>query len=720
MRIPATLSGCSEEAEFNVGVCPEQGKPMKRSYLIRAASIALVASMTQPAFAADAAEADAGERSTIIVTGARASAGSGTKTDTPITETPQPVTVITDDVYLAQGSISISDTLRYVAGVQANPYGSDSRVDGGKVRGLNALQYRDGMRDVFSYYAVVRTDPYNFSQVELVRGPASALFGSGALGGLLNLVSKRPEFTTGGEMSVRYGSFDRKEALADINVALGEGLATRVTARVRNAGTQVDHVPDDRVMIAPSVRWQPGAQTDITLLGLYQEDDGGSTAQFLPNVGTILPNPNGQLDHNLFIGKPGWDRYDGRILQGTAIIDHRFSEGAKINLRARYSDSDLTYFTHYPDSYSNPSNPYVDPAQRIIGNYADGSLARMEIFATDNNLQLDFSTGPSIEHKVLVGVDYIWNRVRKTYGYAYEFMDIYAIDYDALSNFGGGIPTAADPNFVFGGSEDTSQRQIGLYAQDQIRIKDRVSIVLGMRHDWVRTSAAGSAAENAKALTWRAGIIGEVIKGVSPFFSYTQSFDPLSGTASNGNPFKPKRGRQFELGVKFHPDEHTLITVTGFHIKETGTPVDDPSTPDPFDQVQAGTLTSKGYELEARRTLPHTFEIIAAYSYVDIPVDDVAKRNASIWTTKTFAMNETTALRLGAGVRHTSARHSGAITSPAYTLVDALAEITSGPWSFSVNANNLLGEAYFANCLGRGDCFMGADRNVFGTVSYRF
>lgn len=696
---------------------------MKRSYLMRAASIALVASMAQPAFAADAADAadgDKADRSTIIVTAARASASSGTKTDTPTLETPQPITVITDDVYLAQGSISISDTLRYVAGVQANPYGSDSRVDGGKVRGLNPLQYRDGMRDVFSYYAVIRTDPYNFSQVELVRGPASALFGSGALGGLLNLVSKRPKFETGAEVSLRYGSFDRKEALADLNLALGDGLATRVTARVRDAGTQVEHVPDDRVMIAPSVRWQPGAQTDITLLGLYQEDDGGSTAQFLPNVGTILPNPNAQLDRNLFIGKPGWDRYDGRLLQGTAIIDHRFSERAKINLRARYNDSDLTYFTHYPDSYSNPDNPYVDPAMRIIGNYAEGSLARMEVFAADNNLQLNFNTGPSIAHKVLAGVDYSWNRVRKTYGYAYEFIDIYAIDYSALSNFGGGIPTAEDPNFVFGGWEDTSQRQIGLYAQDQIRIRDRVSIVLGMRHDWVRTSAVGAAAERAKALTWRAGIIGEVIKGVSPFLSYTQSFDPLSGTASNGNPFKPKRGRQFELGVKFHPDEHTLVTITGFHIKETGSPVDDPSTPDPFDQMQAGTLTSKGYELEARRTLPHDFEIIANYSYVDIPVDDVAKRNASLWTAKTFAMNETTALRLGAGVRHTSARHSGAITSPAYTLVDALAEITSGPWVFSINANNLLGETYFANCLGRGDCFMGADRNVFGTVSYRF
>jgi len=321
---------------------------------------------------------------------------------------------------------------------------------------------------------------------------------------------------------------------------------------------------------------------------------------------------------------------------------------------------------------------------------------------------------------VLAGIDYAWNRVRKRGSLAYETIDIYDIDYGALSDFGGGLPDASHPGFLGESSEDTKQRQIGLYLQDQIRIRERVSIVLGARHDNVRTRAAGSPAETTKATTWRAGIIAEVIEGISPFFSYTQSFDPLSGVASNGNPFKPKRGRQFELGVKFHPDDNTLVTATAFHIRESNRPVDDPGTPDPFDQMQAGTLTSKGYEFEARHILPGKFEIIANYSYVDIAVDDVAKRNASLWTTKAFAMNDKTALRLGGGVRYTSARHSGEITSPAYTLVDALAEITHGPWSFTLNANNLLGKQFFASCLGRGDCFFGADRNVFGTVSHHF
>lgn len=656
----------------------------------------------------------------IVVTGERAVSSAGTKTETPITETPQPVTVITDDVYLAQGAISIMDTLRYVAGVQANPYGSDSRVDGGLVRGIDALQFRDGMRDIYSYYASIRADPYNFSQVEVVRGPASVLFGASSIGGLVNMVSKRPEMETKGEVSLRYGSFNRKEALADLNLAANETLAARIVARVRDAGTQVDNVPDDRVMIAPSIRWQPEAGTSFTLLGLYQEDDGGSTAQFLPNVGTILPNPNGPLDRNLFIGKPGWDRYDGRLLQGTALFEHRFSEKVRLSVKARYIDSDLTYLTHYPDSYSNPANPYLDPGMRIMGNYADGSLAQMEIFTTDSNLQFDFNTGEGVEHKLLAGVDYSWNRVRKVGGFAYETIDIYDIDYAALSDFGGGIPTAAYPGFLGGSSEDTAQKQLGFYLQDQIRIRDRVSIVFGGRRDNVRTRDTAGTVVKASATSLRAGIIAEVFKGVSPFFSFTQSFEPISGIASNGSAFVPKRGRQFEAGIKFHPDNRTLVTVTGFHIKETNRPVDDPSTPSPFDQMQAGSLTSKGFEIEASRMLPGNFEIIANFSQVDIPVDDVAKHNASLWTTKTFRLNEMTALRLGGGVRHTSRRHSGSLSTPAYTLVDALAEVAHGPWIFAINANNLLGKEYFANCLSRGDCFNGADRNVFGTVSYRF
>ncbi|CAD7339866.1 Ferrichrome outer membrane transporter/phage receptor [Sphingobium sp. S8] len=498
-------------------------------------SVALSAlALTYPAMAEDAAPA-AGEASAseqgIIVT-----ARAGTKTETPPLEVPQPVTVISERTYLSQGAISISDTVKYAAGVTANPYGRDTRVDGFVIRGIDALQFRDGMRDIFSYYASITSDPYNFSQVEIVRGPASVLFGQGSIGGLVNLVSKTPTFQTGGEASIVYGSYDRKEAMGDVNVALSDTLAVRAVGRVRDADTYVDHVRDDRVMFAPSIRWQPTPDTDLVLQGLYQKDKSGSTSQFLPVVGTFRPNPaNGErLDPFLFVGKPGWDRYDGRTLQAGGSLTQRFGDNVQLNIKARYIDSDVTYFTHYANSYANPTNPYLDPAGRTIGLLSQGSYARMNVFSTDNNLLFNFNTGADIEHKLLVGLDYSWNKVSKREGFGSELIDIYDIDYDALT-----IP-AISPDWAA-----VSQKQLGIYVQDQIRFWDRVSVVLGARRDRVTTS--GTAVKD-KATTFRAGIIGEVGAGFSPFFSYTESFLPIAMTVDGGSPARPQRGTQYEVG----------------------------------------------------------------------------------------------------------------------------------------------------------------------------
>jgi len=687
--------------------------------LLAASGITLALFAQSAAHAAEGSDAAAetarrGDDS-IVVTATRTEKFAGTKTETALIETPQPITVITDDTFLSQGAISISDTVRYAAGVVANPYGRDTRVDGFTIRGIDALQFRDGMRDIFSYYASITSDPYNFSRVEIVRGPASVLFGQGSIGGLVNLVSKKPYFETGGEVSLVYGSYDRKEALADVNVALSDTLAVRAVGRVRDADTYIKNVRDDRVMFAPSIRWQPTPDTDITLLGLYQEDDSGSTSQFLPIVGTMKPNPNNseRLDQYTFVGKPGWDRYDGRQLQGGGNITQRFGDHVRLSLNARYIDSDLTYFTHYADSYSNPTNPYLDADGRTIGLYSDGSFATLNVFSTDNNLLFDFNTGSQIEHKLLVGVDYSWNRVRKRGGFGYEVVDLYDIDYDAMI-----IP---DLNQY---ATREGQKQLGIYVQDQIRFWDRVSVVLGARRDRVETYGTDVI---DKATTFRAGIIGEIGAGISPFFSYTESFLPVTGTnTETGNPLRPQRGTQYEAGFKWQPDPNTLVTVTAFHIKETNRVLYGAGS----SITQSGELTTKGVEFEASRTLPGNFELMVNYGYNNLKsnageyVDHMPRHTASFWTTKTFGLEEGATLRLGTGVNYTGKRqsvgYSWTIDTPGYTLVDALAEINWGDWRFAINATNLLNKRVYASCLARGDCFMGAPRNVMGTVGFRF
>lgn len=695
--------------------------------MIALCSAAALAFATNPAWAADSAE-DAGSaggsaadadasaaEDPIVVTGY-----TGTKTDTALAELPQPIKVITAEQYEAQGAISISDTIKYAAGVAANPYGRDTRVDGFNVRGLDALQFRDGMRDVFSYYASIASDPYNFSRVEIVRGPASVLFGQGSIGGLINLVSKTPDFTTRGEISLVYGSYDRKEVLGDVNVALADDLAVRFVGRARDAGTYIDHVPDDRVMFAPSIRWQPTPDTDVILTGLYQEDDTGSTSQFLPIVGTFRPNTvaGKQLDRYTFVGKAGWDRYAGRLLQGGGSVTHRFSDNVKLSLKARYIDSDLEYNTHYADSYTNPEDPYsvYGTNGRMIGLTADASDARMNVFSTDNNLQFDFTTGANVEHKLLVGIDYSWNKVQKRYAGGTELVDLYDIDYDALLTY--------DPSGPF---TKESQKQLGVYVQDQIRFFDRVSVVLGARRDRV----TGSSGQKDNATTFRAGIIGEIGAGISPFFSYTESFLPVAGRIDNGDgtfgdPYRPQTGTQYEAGIKWQPTPNTLVTATAFKIKERNRVLYLAAG----GTTQSGELNTKGFEIEASHSLPGNFELLANYGYsklkseTNTSLDYMPRHTASTWSTKTFGLADEAQLRLGVGVVYSgksiSTSDVWSIVTPSRTTVDALAEINWNNWRFAVNATNLLNNEFFASCLARGDCFIGAPRNVMGTIGYRF
>lgn len=648
----------------------------------------------------------------ILVEGRVTEAQASTKTDTPAIEVPQPVTVIPSETYLSQGAISVADTMRYAAGVLTDLYGRDTRVDTFTIRGVSALQFRDGMRDIYSYYVNIASDPYNFSRVEVVRGPASVLFGQGSIGGLVNLVSKTPVFTNTGEVQLTYGSFDRKEVLADLNLAAGDKLAGRIVARVRDSGTYVDHVPDDRIMIAPSVTWRPDARTDVTLLGLYQQDKTGSTLNFLPIVGTVRDNRGRPpLDPYLFVGKPGWDRYDGRMWQGSGLLTHRFSDAVKLSLKARYIDSHLTYNTHYPDSYSNPTDPYVPGSDgRLIGVYAGSQLGRLNVLSTDNNVQARFNTGAHIEHTLLAGVDYSWNKVGITSAYDYQTIDLYNIDYATLAT-----PVATAPY------SRTTQSQLGLYAQDQLRFYDRVSLVLGVRRDHV-IGHSGATRTSDSATTFRAGIIGEVAANISPFFSYTESFQPIAGTTSDGRPFRPQTGTQYEAGAKWQPGPNTMVTATAFRIKENGRPITGPG----MRITQTGELTTKGFEVEATHSLPGRFDLSLAYGHNTITGDEEAagyfpRTIASAWTTKSFDAALGT-LRLGAGVRYAGRQVTSdanwSIVTPARAMVDALAEITRERWRLSLNATNLFDRRGYASCLVRGDCFTNAPRNVMLSLRY--
>ncbi|HET8610111.1 MAG TPA: TonB-dependent receptor plug domain-containing protein, partial [Burkholderiales bacterium] len=236
-----------------------------------------------------------------------------TKTDTPLLETPQSVSVVTRERIEDQGATSLQDALNYAAGVRSDAYGVDSRTDNVRVRGAYPDEYRDGLRRTVGYYTSnTRVDPYTLERIEVLRGPSAMLYGQGSTAGVINMVSKRPLPEAQREIGVQLGSYGRKQIETDLTGPLtrdGDWLY-RLVAVGRDSDTQVDYVPDDRRVLAPSLTWRPSAATSLTLQALWQKDHTGSTSQFFPWSGTVLPNPNGRIPTSRFIGVPGIDRYD--------------------------------------------------------------------------------------------------------------------------------------------------------------------------------------------------------------------------------------------------------------------------------------------------------------------------------------------------------------------------------------------------------------------------
>jgi iron complex outermembrane receptor protein len=218
--------------------------------------------------------------------------GTGTKTDTPLRETPQSITVVTADRITDQGALTVQETLRYVPGVFADAYGADSRGDYPRIRGQDPNIYLDGTRVVNTFtFNEWRPDPYTLERIEVLRGPSSVLYGDTSTAGLLNLISKRPQAEASNEIGVQFGSFNRKQVQVDSTGKLtkdGEWLY-RFIGVFRDSNMQTDFVKDDRIVLAPSLTWRPTNNTSWTVLGTYQKDQTGSST---PSCRTrALPAP---------------------------------------------------------------------------------------------------------------------------------------------------------------------------------------------------------------------------------------------------------------------------------------------------------------------------------------------------------------------------------------------------------------------------------------------
>ena len=556
----------------------------------------------------------------------------GTKTDTPLNEIPQSISVVGAEQIRDMGAQTEQQVLRYLPGVVADSYGADGRADGSFIRGIDATEYLDGMRRTFNYYtSTYRLDPYFMERIEVLRGPASVLYGQAAVGGIINSVSKRPQTEQGGEITVEYGTFDFKQVKFDMTgpVTSDGKWSYRLTGAARDADTQVDYVEDDRYAIQPAITYRPDGNTTITVLGHFQKDRSGSISQFLPHVGTIFPNVNGRrISQDRFVGEPG-DHYDTDVASGTLLVEHKFNSVFKLQHSSSYADVQNDYASTYSGHFYTPT-PYLDPDQTLMARIKSKTDTDTQIFTQDTNLEAKFATG-MLTHKVLGGVDYANFKSSSTSGSALNLtpFDVYNPVYgqpETLFGYNCSDDPNVDPAHLLSAVDickdaDQHVTQTGTYIQDQLRLGNWLGIV-GMRKDWIDTLSGEGTTQKDSEISYRAGLMYEFASGLTPYISYGESFIPVVAKTFSGVPLDPQQGRMYEVGFKYHPTgANFAINGAIFDIAENNRLTYDSVHGGDY-YVQTGAVTSQGFELEVTGKVTKNLKVTGGYSYTEAQYDD--------------------------------------------------------------------------------------------------
>lgn len=648
---------------------------------------------------------------------------SATKTDTPIIETPQSISVITADRIRDQGSLTIQDSLRYVAGMRGEAYGFDSRGDFSLVRGVSPTIFLDGLQQSVGSYTNTRTDPFTLERIEVLKGPSSMLYGQSSVGGLLSLVSKRPQAEQKNELQLQYGSFDRKQIAFDSTGPLDDDgtLLYRVVAIQRDSQTQVDHTKDNRLLFMPSLTWRPNEQFEWTLMANVQKDDGGTTSSFLPHRGTVLSAPYGEIGSERFVSEPGFDEYDTEQKALTSQMAWRVDDTWTLRQNLRWQKSKVSYQTMY--GWDLLRGPVLNADNRTVNRVWSISKPEVTIWSADHQAESRFDTGP-LQHTALVGVDYrhAVTDSRTARGTATP-LDLYDPVYGTF-----------DPSGIT--LSDVPQQRVaqqGLYVQDQIRL-DKWLATLGLRKDWADTRVEQGTRQKDDAVTGRVGLTYLFDNGVAPYLSYSESFTPIIGLDTvTQQSYKPLEGEQWELGVKYQPvGSNTLLTAAVFDLREKNRQMPNPANP--LSTIQAGEARVKGLELEGLVEMNSNWDLISTYTYLDSEVvkgptaqqgkriASVPEHMASLWSQHRFSIAGIPGFSAGAGVRYVGASWDGtdSLKTPSTTLFDAMLGYAYQDWSLTLNATNLEDETYYTTCLSRGDCFTGNRRTLTATASYSF
>lgn len=609
------------------------------------------------------------------------SSGTATKTGADLRDVPQAVNVVTADQAAAQGARSVVSGLAYTPGVVGQYGDTDVRHDWLTVRGFRPDRYGDGLRQNFGArgYAQSRAEPFGLERIEVLKGPASVLYGQATPGGIVNVVSKRPVDRPVREIELSYGSNARAQVGLDLGDRLDKNgdLLYRVVAMARDGDTEYDHVSERKLYLAPSLTWRIDPDRALTVFAEFQDIDspGGGGAPSLPATGTLYPAPQGYLPRATFVGEPGFDHFDARQSQIGFRLDQQLSPDWSLGQTLRYSKVDVD--TQRVQLFC--MTLACGPTETV--RYAWGFPETSELWSFDQQLKGTVQTG-SASHDLLFGLDLS----REHSHFDETALNYVSRGWDVFDpTYTGGV---ARPPVAL--SIDQTRRQAGLYAQDQITM-GRTVLSAGLRYDKAETITRTTTAtadtgveQDDEELTGRIGAVHHFDNGISPYAGYSTSFYPAGGTDRSGAAFLPTTATQAELGLRYAPEDRpVMLTASVFDLTQKNV-----LTPDPLDtrfNTQTGEVRVRGIELEAKAELDRGFSLIGSWAYSDAEITRdsryqgnrpafVPRHQAALWLDyRLQSPGAWGGLSLGGGVRHvgqTYGDNANQFSVPSFTLVD--------------------------------------------------
>lgn len=702
-------------------------------YKLSASAIALASALATSA-AAETLEASGG---VIVVTGQRYGYGTdvtstATRTDTPVQDVPQAISIVSEKQIEDQALRSIGDVLRVVPGATIGQ--GEGHRDQITLRGNNTTAdfFVDGLRDDVQYYRPL----YNVARVEVLRGPNAMIFGRGGGGGVVNRVSKLPVFTASQSGSLSVDSFGAWYADVDVNQPLSTNAAVRLNAVYEHLENHRDVYEGEVWAVNPTLRVLPGPNTGFSLSYEYVDDSRVVDRGIPAEGGGSLASPARPLEgfRDTFFGSPEVNRseFTGHIAR--AALEQRFSDAVTLTSRLLYGDYDKFYSNVFPSSAVR-----TDAAGRRVvdlGTYY--SATQRENLFSQNDLVWTFGTG-AWRNTLLAGVE----------------LGRQETGNQRLNGFFGGTSQRATvalgdvlgvPPVQFRGgaangerSSDSDLSLFAVYAQNQMEFGP-LELIAGVRFDRfdlevVDVVAGQSFARTDDLISPRLGLVLKPMEQVSLYASYARSYLPQSGDQFSAldvtaAALEPERFDNYELGAKWQPIAGLLLSAALYQLDRTNTRA---AGANPGEIVQTGKTRARGLELEAVGQITRAWSLSASAAFQEGEIRtntsaapagrEVAQfpnRQASLWTRYDF----TPAIGAGLGIQHQSASFasiSNAVVLPAFTRVDAAVFFKLAPnIDAQINVENLLGEEYFFTAHSDNNISTGAPRNARATVRFRF